>query len=212
MRCCMRSILFCMSLLIVLSACASQVANPQLRQVGPDDGQLIRRLAELSPTQIDPSQAGRVLNLEQTVNGVVVRVHSIYADEQRLIIGYTIHGPAEHQYRSYNIRLVDAAGHPVPMQGEIGVNATSQDFGVVLVPGQAAFVREFRRSMPDSASIPANYTFTLEVKKSPPPDQSLTLPNIAQELQPQPDRVSTSTEQIDLGETVASFTFALSIP
>jgi hypothetical protein len=63
------------------------------------------------------------LQLVQTVDGFSVTVRQVYADANRIIIGYTVSGPVGHHFNNFQLRrpvLTDAQGTALPWRGGNG--------------------------------------------------------------------------------------------
>lgn len=157
------------------------------------------------------------LNLSQTVGGVTVTLQRAYADANRIVVGFTISGPAGQRYDSRQVMLTDAAGTIFP-EGPLmyGVTGQSDILEVELPPGEESYVISFDAAAIQGTPSVLHLRLTMEVEE-------FVLPPNAPELSPTPD--SPPAEPPDSmvivvleplpaseGTIVGPFTFDFSVP
>lgn len=99
--------------LVLLAGAAYAVAPILNRAFGMDPG----------TRQILQSNLGREVNLSQTVDGFTVTIQRVYADANRVVIGYTVSGPPDRTFNSFMFdrpRLSDGEGRALPGAGGLG--------------------------------------------------------------------------------------------
>jgi hypothetical protein len=128
-------------------------------------------------------QAGLVqeLNLSQTVDGITVTLERAYADANRIVIGFTISGPASQRYDSRQVMLTDAAGTIFP-EGPLmyGVTGKSDILEVELPPGEGGYVISFDAAAIQGTPSVLHLRLVMDVEE-------FVLPPNAPELSPTPD-------------------------
>lgn len=98
-----------LGLIVVLaSSTAAYALSPQLRQ-------LFTR-ADAGLLYIEQANLGQELSLSQTTNGFTISVERVYADANRIIIGYNITSPKLTNNFATALQLTDNAGTTFPVQ------------------------------------------------------------------------------------------------
>ncbi len=107
--------LLILTLFLAMSAGVYAVAPILSRAFQMDDGLRYIEWAKL----------GQEVNLSQTVDGFTVTLQRVYADANRIVIGYTVSSPPGQRYANFHLtqaRLIDDKG-TVFSSGVIGVGA-----------------------------------------------------------------------------------------
>ncbi len=95
--------------------------------------------------RIQEQHLGQEVDLRQTVAGFTVAVQRVYADANRIVIGYTVSGPADIAFNIFSpidTALTDQEGREYPTHSGIGTGMEGDTGGYVLsfdagVPSQA---------------------------------------------------------------------------
>jgi hypothetical protein len=149
---------------VVLSlSTVSYAMSPLLRQLFlyGDDGLLY----------IEQANLGQELNLIQTTNGFTINVNWVYADANRIVIGYTVSSPSLTNEFAMSMTLADKAGSDVPL---FDVRSTS------VQNGMRAFVASFDASTLQEQ--PATLQLTMEpgqIKQASNPHDGSTWHSLA---------------------------------
>ena len=159
---------------------------------------------------------GQVLDLQQTINGITVTVHWIYADAQQVLVGYTVRSADGRRHAPRNIALVSADGQAFPAQGGFGLVGASDLLGVALPPGQSANLPQFGMIQPKDATASNKVRFTLKTEEwlLPPPK----LPTVWDRFrdffrqQQEPQDAQAVAQPIPIGRTTGPFMFELPLP
>lgn len=96
---------------------------------------------------IEQAKLGQELNLSQTVDGITVTLQWVYADANRLVVGFTVNGPQDlpdgHALSPARVTLTDAAGTVFPESVGYGVTGQSDILKVLLPAGEGAYLLTF---------------------------------------------------------------------
>jgi hypothetical protein len=119
--------------LLVLSATA-YAASPVISRLLTMDEQF---------RDADAQRLGQSLDLSQTIGDVTVTAQWAYADDQRVLIGYTIKTADGRRFDPAGVSVTDATGAALHTTGGYGVVGHSDLLGVSLPPGESTNVAIF---------------------------------------------------------------------
>ena len=111
---------------ILLSSTAAYAMSPLLRQL------FLNSDAGLS--HVEQLNLGQELDLTQTTSGFEVNVSRVYADANRIVVGYTVNGPSLTNNFAMSLSLMDEGG---------GVSQLSEERSTATKNGIRAFIASF---------------------------------------------------------------------
>ncbi len=204
--------------LIFVTGCASQAA-PQLDiQAIPDGIAVIQGLVAVGPAQLDVHTQGQILDLQQTIGGITVSVHWVYADTEKVLVGYTVRSADGHRHEPTNVSLISTHGQPFPLQGGFGLVGTSEILGMTLPPGHSANVSQFAMIEQIDVTTPTPVRFTLETEEwlLPPPKPPTLWDQLRDTFrrgQPEPQEdAQVIAQPIPVGRKTGPFIFEFALP
>lgn len=108
----------------------------------------IRSLLHLDPSLEEVSSAGlgQPLDLSETIDGVTAALNWAYADENRVVIAYTIQDSSQQQYEPRQFTLSDSAGTVFSSTVGMGTIGASDILRTALPPGEGQYVFSFDAS------------------------------------------------------------------
>jgi 5-hydroxyisourate hydrolase-like protein (transthyretin family) len=139
---------------LLLSSTAAYAMSPRLSQLFLNsDGGL---------SHVERLNLGQELNLTQTTSGLRVNVNRVYADANRIVVGYIVNGPTLTNNFAMSSSLTDDSGTAFQL---------SEERSTAVKKGARAFIASF-----DAAGvrdIPGTLHLKLEPGQTPPPTDSL---------------------------------------
>ena len=175
----------------------------------------VGRLFQQEPGLQHVEQANLVqeLNLSQTVNGVTVTLERVYADANRIVVGFTIKDPDGQRDDVHHLTLTDAAGTVFPGTTGFGVTGRSDIFGVELPPGEGAYVLAFDASAVEGTPAELDLRLVVEVRELVlPTDTPGPSPTSAGSPAEPQEPMVVELEPMPQGAIVGTFTFDFSVP
>jgi hypothetical protein len=157
--------------------------------------------------KIDTAKMGKQLDLSQTQNGVTAKLVWVYADNNRVLIQFSIKTANGKRFDPEGLQLKDKMGTIYPFDYEYGVTGHSDLFAVDLPPGQGNYLASF--SLPTEMQIGQDLSLVFCVDTSeliiPTDDSSKSSTNEAKI----PSTVM--IKPIPVGERVGPFEFHFTV-
>ena len=157
---------------------------------------------------IEQSKLGQELNLSQTLNGITVTLQWVYADANRLVVGFTVNGPKDlpdnHALSPARVTLTDAAGTAFPGSVGYGVTGQSDILKVSLPSGEGAYLLTFDAAPIEGEPAELDLQLVMEVETYVVPTPVPPTPGVYE------DRGS--RDPVVPVATAGPFTFDFSVP
>lgn len=162
---------------------------------------------------IEQADLVQELDLSQTVDGVTVTLERVYADANRIVVGFTIKGPTGQRYEARHLTLTDAAGTIFPDTVGYGVSGQSDILEASLPPGEVAYVLAFDAAAVKGAPDDLDLRLVMEVEELVlPPDAPGPPPASTGSPAEPPEPMVVELQPIPVGAIVGPFTFDFSVP
>jgi hypothetical protein len=157
---------------------------------------------------IEQSKLGQELNLSQTLNGITVTLQWVYADANRLVVGFMVNGPEDlpgnHALSPARVTLTDAAGTVFPGLVGYGVTGQSDILKVSLPSGEGAYLLTFDAAPIEGEPAELDLQLVMEVETYVVPTPVPSTPDVYEDMGP--------LEPVVPMATAGPFTFDFSVP
>jgi hypothetical protein len=179
--------------------------------VAPVVGRLFQQESGLR--HVEQADLVQELDLSQTVDGVTVTLERVYADANRIVVGFTIKSPNGQRYEARHLTLTDAAGTVFPGTLGYGVTGQSDILDVSLPPGEGAYVLAFDAAAVEGAPEELALRLVMDVEELVlPPDAPGPSPTLAGTPAEPPEPMVVELEPMPVGAIVGPLTFDFSVP
>jgi len=172
---------------------------------------ILERVFRIEAGLYDIEQAGLVqeLDLSQTTDGITVTLQRVYADANRIVVGYTVSGPeglpTDRHLLSAGETLSDATGTIFPWEVGHGITGPSDLLEEVSsLPGEGAYVLSFDAAAVKGAPETLDLRLVMDVETYVVPTPVPPTPGVYENRGP--------LEPVMPVSTAGPFTFDFSVP
>ena len=126
---------------------------------------IIWRLAK--SYRLDSRKQGQTLNVHKTQHDVTVTVHWLFADTQRVFLGYTTTSADGQRYKQ-RVQLTRSDGTVFPYQNGFGIVGSSERMRITMSETAGAHIAAFQLMSQPSDGETTDMRLTIDVKKVVP--------------------------------------------
>lgn len=157
---------------------------------------------------VEQANLGQEVDLSQTIDGITVTLQRVYADANRIVVGYSVKGPEylpdNHTLGPARVTLTDAAGIVFPESVGYGVTGQSDILQVSLRPREGVYVSTFDASSVEGEPAALDLHLVMDVETNVVPTPVPPTPGVYADRGP--------LEPVTPVARTGPFTFDFSLP